>query len=222
MPTRDKGMQRMAARLAGVLLVTALHAAALYGLWRVRSIPSPAEVLPLFVNFIAPPQTKKADEPRRTPEPGPRRRLVESAQFRPRVAETPVTMATESVAPPPPVLPEPVQSALATAPVMQIPLPTGPVALASELSVACPHRAAPRYPATSRRLGEFGVVVLRVELSETGQVALARVQSSSGFARLDDAALSAVSSWHCTPSTRNGQPVRATALQPFNFVIQGS
>ena len=96
------------------------------------------------------------------------------------------------------------------------------MALASELSVACPERAAPNYPAPSRRLGESGVVLLRVELSENGQVAVARVQSGSGFPRLDEAALAAVRSWHCTPPTRNGQPVRAPALQPFNFVIQGN
>ena len=87
--------------------------------------------------------------------------------------------------------------------------------------MACPQRSAPNYPATSRRLGEMGLVVLRVELSETGQVAVAKVQNSSGFDRLDEAALAAVRTWHCTPPTRSGQPVRATAMQPFNFVIQG-
>jgi protein TonB len=74
----------------------------------------------------------------------------------------------------------------------------------------------------SRRQGEVGLVVLRVELSETGQVATAKVQTSSGFDRLDEAALAAVRTWHCNPATRNGQAVRATALQPFNFVIQGN
>lgn len=86
--------------------------------------------------------------------------------------------------------------------------------------MACPQRSAPIYPAKSRRLGEIGVVVLRVELSETGQVVLASVQSSSGFERLDEAALSAVRNWHCTPATRQGQPVRASALQPFRFVVR--
>jgi protein TonB len=73
----------------------------------------------------------------------------------------------------------------------------------------------------SRRQGETGVVVLRVELSETGHVAEAQVQSSSGFVRLDEAALVAVRTWRCSPATRNGKPVRAAALQPFNFILQG-
>ena len=207
-------------RLVGLLLVLALHLSALYGLWSARLIPSPEEAATLFVNFIAPPMPPKVEEPKRLPTP-PKPRAIEKPQPRQLVAETPVTASTDYVAPPPPVMPEPVQVPAMAAPVIQAPLPAGPVALSSELSVACPQRSAPNYPATSRRLGEMGLVVLRVELSETGQVAVAKVQNSSGFDRLDEAALAAVRTWHCTPPTRSGQPVRATAMQPFNFVIQG-
>ena len=91
-----------------------------------------------------------------------------------------------------------------------------------ELAVACPERTPPRYPALSRRLGEEGIVVLRVELDETGRVAAAQVASSSGYARLDEAALAAVRTWRCTPAQRDGQPVRAVAMQPFKFILQGN
>ena len=102
-----------------------------------------------------------------------------------------------------------------------MPLPAGPATMSSELSVACPERSAPVYPAESRRLRETGIVVLRVELSEMGDVAAARVQDSSGYRRLDEAALNAVRTWRCTPAVRHGQPVRAVALQPFKFILQG-
>lgn len=219
---------RFGPRLAGLLLVLALHGAALYGLWRAQLIPSPVEAATLFVNFIAPPDEKVLPEPKRPPEvkakPQPRPKPLEPQQPRQLVAETPVTAPADHVAAAPPSKPEPMPEPVAqvAAPVVQTPLPPGPVALSSELSVACPQRSAPSYPSTSRRLGETGVVVLRVELSETGQVATARVQNSSGFDRLDEAALAAVRSWRCTPPSRNGQPVRATALQPFNFVMQGN
>jgi protein TonB len=62
---------------------------------------------------------------------------------------------------------------------------------------------------------------LRVELDELGKVSAAWVATSSGFARLDEAALAAVRAWRCTPAQRDGQPVRAVALQPFNFILQG-
>ncbi len=208
--------------LVGLVLVLAVHAVALYSLWKHSLIPSPSETITLFVNFIAPPAPNKVEEPKRPPTPkrppSPKVQPKEKPQPRQLVAETPVVSPTDYVAPPPTPAPAP-------APVIHAPqmtLPAGPVALDSELSVACPERSAPSYPPESRKRVEMGVVVLRVELSESGHVALAKVQSSSGFSRLDEAALTAVRTWRCTPATRNGQPVRATALQPFNFILQGS
>jgi protein TonB len=64
-------------------------------------------------------------------------------------------------------------------------------------------------------------VVLWVELDEQGRVMTARVDTRSGSARLDDAALAAVKTWRCTPATRDGAPVRAIALQPFVFSLEG-
>jgi protein TonB len=203
-------------RLAGLSFVLALHAVAFYGLWQHRLIPSPLEAATLFVNFIAPPAPEKKEEPKRPPPPKPK--PIEKPQPRQIVAETPVVAPTDYVAPPPPPLPAP-------APVIEappMPLPAGPMAMSAELSLACPERSAPAYPAQSRRFGETGVVVLRVELDETGRVAVARVSSSSGHARLDEAALGAVRTWRCTPALRNGQPVRAVALQPFKFILQGN
>jgi len=100
-------------------------------------------------------------------------------------------------------------------------MPVGPVTLGGELSLACPERTPPLYPPTSRRLGEEGTVVLRVELDEGGRVETARVQTGSGHPRLDEAALTAVRSWRCHPASHDGRPVRAVALQPFKFVLQG-
>jgi len=87
--------------------------------------------------------------------------------------------------------------------------------------VACPERRPPTYPPLSRRLGEEGKVVLRVELDEQGSVSSARIATASGFARLDEAAQAAVITWRCTPARRDGQPVRAVALQPFKFILDG-
>ena len=76
-------------------------------------------------------------------------------------------------------------------------MPAGPVTLSSELSVACPHLNAPVYPALSRRLGEEGKLVLKVELDESGQVNIAQIVNSSGYKRLDEAAMAAVKTWRC-------------------------
>jgi len=66
----------------------------------------------------------------------------------------------------------------------------------------------PEYPAASRREGEAGTVQLEVYVLETGKVGDVRVKKSSGFERLDDAAVKeAKRSWRFIPGTENGKPV---------------
>jgi protein TonB len=51
------------------------------------------------------------------------------------------------------------------------------------------------YPAESRALGEEGTVVLRITINATGRPTNIRVLASSGFSRLDRAAIEA--GWRC-------------------------
>jgi protein TonB len=205
-------------RAAGLVLVLVLHAAALYGLMNARVIPVPDEVLTLFVETIttpSPPRAAELPKPARPEKPRP----VEQPQPRQLVAEAPVVAPSEPVAPPPP--PAPVMEAPPAPAPAPAPKPAGPLSLGTELAVSCPQRTPPAYPPLSRRRGEEGKVVLQVELDEQGAVSAARVAASSGFDRLDEAALNAVKSWRCTPASRDGQPVRAVALQPFKFILDG-
>jgi protein TonB len=208
---------------AGLTLVMALHAAALYGLMQHRLIPLPDKVETLFVNFIQPPEPPKPVLPKPEPPEPPKQVKLE----RPRppephphlVVEAPAAPTDFVMPPPPPPPPQPAQGVEAP-PAPPLPKLAGPVSLSGELSLACPTRTAPSYPALSRRLGEEGKVVLRVELDMDGRVDSARVTASSGYKRLDEAALSAVRNWRCNPPLRDGQPVRAVALQPFQFNLE--
>lgn len=201
----------------GLVFVLALHAAALWGLWQHRLIPGPQEAMTLFVNFIAPPA------PEKTPPPAPKQKVIEKPKLHQIVAAAPVVTPSDYVAPLPPLQPVPRIEAPAPPPAQPaLPTPVGPITLGGELAVTCPERTPPRYPLLSRRMDEEGSVILRVELDEQGTVSTARVATSSGFARLDEAALSAVRTWRCTPAQRDGQPVRAVALQPFKFILQGN
>jgi protein TonB len=66
----------------------------------------------------------------------------------------------------------------------------------------------PEYPPSSRRAGEAGTVILEVYVLETGRVGEARVKQSSGYPRLDEAAVREVKrSWRLVPGTENGKPV---------------
>jgi protein TonB len=66
----------------------------------------------------------------------------------------------------------------------------------------------PEYPPSSRRAGEAGTVILEVYVLENGRVGDARVKQSSGFPRLDEAAVREVKrSWRLIPGTEDGKPV---------------
>lgn len=204
-------------RLAGLLVVLALHGAAVYGLWHYQISLTPQEAVTLFVDFINPPPPAPHQEP---PKPKPQMpKPPEPVKLEPPppepqqlVVEAPVVKPEEPMAPPPP--PERVIEA-------PPPEPAGPVRLVTELAVTCPKRSPPEYPLVSRRMGEEGRVVLLVELDEQGRMSTARIETSSGFRRLDNAALAAVKIWRCTPAVRDGAPVRAVALQPFVFKLEG-
>jgi protein TonB len=212
-------INRNPAFLPSLMLVLAAHGALLYFLFKQQLIPPPEQLATVFVNFI--PAARPKEEPKPEPPPPiPKPQPAKKPQSRQLVAETPVVSAHEPVALPPQPDPEPAPVAVSEAPPAPQ-MPVGPVTLSSELSVACPQLSAPVYPPLSRRLGEEGKLVLRVELDESGQVNIAQVVNSSGYKRLDEAAMAAVKTWRCNPPTRNGQPVRAIALQPFNFVLQG-
>jgi protein TonB len=96
---------------------------------------------------------------------------------------------------------------------------TAPVAQPPPAPVAQVVRAAPRsdprrpltqpeYPPSSRRAGETGTVILEVYVLENGRAGDVRVKKSSGFEKLDEAAVREVKrSWRLKPGTENGKPV---------------
>jgi len=210
-------------QLIGLLFVLVFHVAALYGLWSYRIIPAQIEAVTMVINLVNPPPPEQARPPQPEPPKLPKPRsieppLIEHMQL---AVEAFVAQPDESLAyvsPPPPAvempsLPPPVVEAP--------PLPPQPVMLPNELSVSCPERSPPDYPQLSKRMNEQGKVVLQVEIGEEGRVANATVKTSSGYQRLDTAALSAVKTWRCKPSERDGVAVRAVALQPFSFILEG-
>lgn len=77
----------------------------------------------------------------------------------------------------------------------------------------------PPYPPISRKLGEQGTVLVDVLVTEQGQARDARLHASSGFFRLDNAAVSTVSSWRFVPGKRAGvaQSMRVTVTIVFEL-----
>lgn len=78
----------------------------------------------------------------------------------------------------------------------------------------------PDYPTLSKRLGEEGRVLLRVLVTPEGLADQVEVRQSSGYARLDQAALATVKRWRFTPARRGEERVLAWVLVPLSFQLE--
>lgn len=78
----------------------------------------------------------------------------------------------------------------------------------------------PRYPPISLRLREQGTVLVDVLVSDQGLAQDARIRTSSGFFRLDDAALSTVLTWRFVPGKRAGVAQSMWFTVPVTFDIR--
>lgn len=77
----------------------------------------------------------------------------------------------------------------------------------------------PDYPRLSRRFGEQGKVVLRLLILASGSVAKAEIETSSGYKRLDQAALEAIRNWRYLPAKQDGVAIEYWHRQPFLFEL---
>ena len=202
-----------------VLAILAAHVAAVYGLLQVRELREAAhEVAPMFVDLIAPPAPPVPVPPPPTPRPIQKKPLPS-----PVIAAAPSPAPAPFVVPVPPPLPEPVQAPPAPAAVQAPPAPPAPapapkIIPASAVQYLEP--PAPEYPRLSRRNAESGRVMLRVFIDIAGMPRNVQVSSSSGFARLDDAALAAVQKARFKPYSENGQPTAGWTYVPINFELE--
>ena len=171
---------------------------------------------------------------------------VERSEAAPKPAAVPtqqpdkpvVQLKTDVVAPPPKVALStntPVASAVQRTPDPPAPAPAAPAAPAAQPAPSSgtgPVKADltsnllsapnPVFPLSSRRKRESGTVVLRVIVGEDGRVDQISVQRSSGFAALDEAALSAVRRWRWSRTMRDGRSVVVTGSVAVNMVLRDS
>jgi protein TonB len=77
----------------------------------------------------------------------------------------------------------------------------------------------PGYPAMSRRLGEQGKVVVHTLIGADGVPQKAEILRSSGFERLDRAALETALKWRYVPAKRGGVPEAMWFNVPLHFVL---
>lgn len=223
-------------RLGLAMVVLALHGVLIYQLNQARVPPiAEADANPVFVRLIelAPPPT-----PRVAPEPPPPPPVVLlkpppkpvlRSKPRPRPVPVPVPEAALLIEPDPapvvdPVLAEPVAADPTPPPAEQAPvsaavpsLPAGPREVSA---LAYARKPQPEYPRLSRRLGEEGSVIVRVEVDERGGARAVNIVRSSGFPRLDQAALEAVRATPFRPYFEDGRAISAVGLITIDFKLE--
>lgn len=216
------------------LFVMLLHVGFIYALYSGLLLRAAQLVIPVVAlsQFIEPPQPEQPKPPKKIP-PAP---LLPTAKPPPKPA---ITKAPAVVAPLPIAIADPTpainaplgatlpQSAPApiAAPVAAAAIaPSGPPATAA---VQLPSSDAsylqnprPPYPPISRRLNEQGSTVVRVLIGADGLPQSAEIAKSSGFSRLDDAAVNTVMRWRYVPGKRGGMAEAMSFNVPINWVLE--
>lgn len=187
---------------------------------RVVQAVVPVEILS---EFIEPPKPKV--EP---PPPPPKPVHVVQHKTAPPPPPMPLAVADPSptpdaptgvVAPPVPQPLPPISTAVATTPA-PTPASPGPHIELPSSDADYLHNPRPAYPAKSRRLGEQGKVIVRVLIGVDGLAQKAEIRQSSGFERLDEAALNTVKNWRYVPGKRAGVVEAMWFNVPINYVME--
>jgi periplasmic protein TonB len=211
-------------RRAMIAGIVAAHAGGVWALLQIDAVRAAVfETAPIFVDLIAPPPPPVPPAP--PPPPAPQPILKKPPPPKPVIAAVPSPAPAPFVVPAPPP-PEPVEET--PAPVVAVappapptpPPPAPPPKIIPASAVQYLEPLLPVYPRLSIRQQETGRVLVRVFIDEEGRPRDVRISQSSNFARLDDAAVSAVQKVRFKPYTENGRPASGWATIPVDFSLE--
>lgn len=184
-----------------LILVAGLHVLIVYGLMVATGVVrQPAFVTPIEAVFI----------PESTSEPEPEIKIKPEID-QPVAVDEPV--------------PE-VQFEEAVTPPSDVPVPASANAISGSQQQGAPaqdlktaNRVDPIYPPASRRAGEEGTVRLKVLVDTSGRASNVAVTQSSGFPRLDQAAMEAVRKWRFVAATDGTNKIQAYTQVAVTFKL---
>ncbi|GAB0056635.1 hypothetical protein SIID45300_00943 [Candidatus Magnetaquicoccaceae bacterium FCR-1] len=164
---------------------------------------------------VPPPPPPPKPEPEPVKPPPPKEPPVPRKVAKPAAVQRPAPAPVESTeAAPLPVSAPPMVSAPTTSASVE------PVYRAVDLGATLAGNPRPDYPRSARRLGQEGLVLVRVEVGADGRAEQVALHQSSGFDLLDRAALEAVARWRFVAARRAGVPVAATVTVPIRFMLR--
>lgn len=197
--------------LGAIGAVALIHAGLFAALIQMNVIPiKKTPVAPLVVDLIA--------EPPPPPAAPPEQEVAPVNPVQPVIVSPPPLVRTPAPAPPVVSAPAPPPPTVVVS-AKPAPAPAPPVS-AGDLSSTMIAFKAPRYPVECRRRKEQGVVLLGLVLAPDGTVAEISVRKSSGFDRLDRAALDAVRHWRWSPTVRGGEAMMVRGVVEIPFVLR--
>jgi protein TonB len=205
------------------LVVAALHVGFIWALqsgllMRAAELVVPIEMLS---QFIEPP----APRVNTTPPPPPPAQVKNTPNKAPTTAApqplaiadpTPSANAPTGVTTPQ-ATPAPIAAPVAAAPAAP---PAAPALQLPSSDADYLQNPKPPYPSVSRRLNEQGKTTVRVLIGTDGQPQRAEIAKSSGFDRLDQAALTTVMRWRYVPGKRGGVAEAMWFNVPINWVLE--
>lgn len=214
---RQAGLGGGAGRVLAMSAVVLVHAGLLLFILNNRPTPAAGTAPPAVVGVLV-------SEYRQRPSPAPMAAPTPRERPTPRVAPLQELPPSERA----PVLPP--EAAQAPAAPVETAAPAAAAPASSDSSASGPvtpprsdaahlNNPKPVYPAVSRRLKEAGRVVLEVYILADGSVGEVRVKTSSGYPRLDEAALAAVRRWKYVPARRGNDPVALWHAQSLVFSL---
>jgi protein TonB len=190
--------------------------------------PEPQPVVPLAVLQPPPPhpvppaahaKPLARTRPMASPAPLARAPRAESAAPSPVAPSAPVLNVPAPAAPAASATATATATAIATATASAIERPTLALSAPKNVSHVDCNIAKPDYPDPSKRRGENGTAIVRFVVGLSGRIEDIQLQKSSGYPRLDDAALGAIHASECQPYTENGEAIRAAYSQLFVFAL---
>jgi protein TonB len=205
--------QDLRARLPSMALSLGAHVAAiaLIGYLSIRVVMPAPEEQALTVSIAMAPQQSVPEPPPPVPMPDLPRTIAQIAPPQLDIASAPSPMAITAAPPQPPAPPQREEKIAEETPVSP-----------PRFDAAYLNNPATVYPNMSRRLREVGTVQLRVRVSTAGLPLEILMAKSSGYPRLDDAALTALRKWKFQPASRAGQAIEAWVLVPVEFILTRS
>jgi len=194
---------------------------------------NPPQIAEITAPLMAVEMVQLAPEPQHDPEPIPSPPepvkpvekipppVVEKAAISLPKVEKPKPRPVHDEKPKYPPKPQPQPVTAPKAPAVSNAPAASKVVTPPQFSAAYLNNPAPDYPRLSKKLREQGTVRLRVEVSASGLAASVAVSQSSGYPRLDEAAVAAVKRWKFIAAKQGDQPVAAQVIVPLVFALQG-